>query len=48
MHRPDLCRTQMRLKLQDGTGYFSGHPISNHHMIIKGDWKEVIDEFFRG
>jgi len=38
----------MRLKLQDGTGYFSGHPISNHHMIIKGDWKEVIDEFFRG
>ena len=48
MHRPDLCRTQMRLKLLDGTAYFSGHPISNHHMIIKGDWKEVIDEFFKG
>lgn len=47
MHRPDLCRTQMRLKLQDGTSYFSSHPISNHHMIIKGDWKEVIDEFFK-
>lgn len=47
MHRPDLCRSQMRLKLLDGTEYFSSHPISNHHMIIKGNWKEVIDEFFK-
>ena len=46
MHRADLCRAQMRLKLLDGTGYFSSNPISNHHMIVKGDWKEVIDEFF--
>ena len=47
MHRDDLCRTQMKLKLEDGTGYFSSSPIGNHHMIVKGDWKEYIDEFFR-
>lgn len=46
MHRKDLCRSQMRLHLEDGTGYFSSHPISNHHIICKGDWKEVIDEYF--
>lgn len=46
MHKSDLCRSQMRLHLTDGTGYFSSRPISNHHIICKGDWKEVIDEYF--
>lgn len=47
MHKPDLCRSQMKLHLLDGTGYFSSAPISNHHIIVKGDHKEVIDEFFK-
>lgn len=47
MHRADLCRSQMRLRLEDGTEYFSERPISNHHIICKGDWKAVIDEYFR-
>ncbi len=47
MHRSDLCRSQMRLHLIDGTEYFSNGPISNHHIICKGDWKEVIDEYFK-
>ena len=46
MHRPDLCRAQMRLTLEDGCEYFAKRPISNHHIICKGDFKEVIDEFF--
>ena len=46
MHRNDLCRTQLKLKMEDGTGYFSKRPISNHHIICKGDYKEVIDAFF--
>lgn len=46
MHRNDLCRTQMKLKMEDGTDYFSNRPISNHHIICKGDYKEVIDAFF--
>lgn len=46
MHRSDLCRSQMKLYLEDGTDYFLKNPISNHHIICKGDWKEVIDEFF--
>lgn len=47
MHKADLCRAQMKLHLLDGTGYFSNGPICNHHVIIKGDHKEVIDEFFK-
>lgn len=45
-HRGDLCRTQMRLKMIDGVDYFARGPISNHHMIVKGNWVEEIDEFF--
>lgn len=47
MHKSDLCRTQMRLRLEKGTEYFSTGPISNHHIICKGDWAAVINEFFR-
>ena len=47
MHKSDLCRAQMRLHLVDGTEYFSNRPICNHHLILKGDWKDVIDEFFK-
>jgi len=45
-HREDLCRTQMRLKMLDGVDYFAHGPISNHHMIVKGDWVDEINEFF--
>lgn len=47
MHRDNLCRSQMRLYLPEGTDYFVRSPISNHHIVCKGDWQEVIDEFFR-
>ena len=47
MHRDNLCRSQMKLHMTDGTAYFTDSPISSHHMICKGDWKEVIDEYFR-
>ncbi len=46
LHRDDLCRTQMRIKFNDGIDYFLKNPISNHHLICKGAWKEVIEEFF--
>lgn len=46
LHRQDLCRTQMRLKLKDGTDYFAHSPISNHHLICRGSWAELINEYF--
>lgn len=47
MHRETLCRSQMRLRMEEGTDYFLKNPISNHHIICKGDWKVVIDEYFK-
>lgn len=47
LHRPDLCRSQMRLRLDHGTAYFEKGPISNHHLICKGDWSSEIAEFFK-
>ena len=47
LHRSDLCRSQMRLHLDHGTDYFENGPISNHHLICKGDWTKEIAEFFK-
>ena len=46
LHRPDLCRTQLRIGLPEGTEYFLKAPISNHQMICKGHWSKRIREFF--
>ena len=46
LHRPDLCRTQLRIRLPEGTEYFLKAPISNHQMICKGHWSKRIREFF--
>lgn len=39
--KPDLCRTQVVLHLDD-VSYFLTNPIGNHHVILPGHWKSVI------
>lgn len=46
LHREDLCRTQMHIHFKENVNYFLKHPISNHHLICCGSWKEVVEEFF--
>ena len=42
---PDLCRTQLMLRLsQEATRYFLTNPIGNHHIILQGHHKAVLDE----
>ncbi len=44
----NLCRTQVRIHLDEQTlDYFLTESIGNHHMIINGDWVELIDEFYK-
>lgn len=47
LHRDDLCRTQLHIRLPQGTDYFVTAPISNHHMICRGHWADVVEEFFK-
>ena len=42
----NLCRTQVRLKLEEPVTYFLRRSIGNHHLIVKGDHSELIKEFF--
>lgn len=43
---PDLCRTQQIIQLKDkeAAKYFMTNPIGNHHIIIQGHYKAVLDE----
>lgn len=43
---PDLCRTQQVIQLndKDAAKYFLTKPIGNHHIIMQGNYKAVLDE----
>lgn len=47
----DLCRTQARIRLNadsgNPAGYFLHEPIGNHHIIICGHHKDLINSFFQ-
>lgn len=42
-----LCRTQVRLQLQESTGYFLHASLANHHVLVRGDYSELVDDFMR-
>ena len=45
--KPDLCRTQQIIRLDDPTlltSYFLKNPIGNHHIIMPGHQRELIEE----
>lgn len=47
-NEPNLCRTQQVIKLNDNqaTQYFLNRPIGNHHIIVPGHRKQLLDELF--
>ena len=46
---PELCRTQFLLRFDDArlTRYFLTNPIGNHHVILKGRHKALLDEMMK-
>ena len=46
---PDLCRTQQVIRLcrPSVASYFLTDPIGNHHIILPGHHKELIEEILR-
>lgn len=47
-YEDNLCRTQVVLRLSpDDARYFLTDPIGNHHIILPGHCKALIDEFLR-
>ena len=45
----NLCRTQQVIQLSDKSKatYFLTNPIGNHHIILPGHCKELLEEFFK-
>ena len=43
----NLCRTQIRLKLDKSVSYFLTRSIGNHHLIVEGNYADLVEEFFK-
>lgn len=47
-HRPDLCRTQVLLRLPaEAARYFLNEPIGNHHIIFPGHLGGILEDLLR-
>lgn len=42
----NMCRTQIRVKLNSSSDYFLKNPLGNHHILIQGDYENALQEFF--
>lgn len=44
----NLCRTQIRISMpEEDMNYFLTRSIGNHHIIVTGDYEELVREFYR-
>ncbi|MDL2213402.1 fucose isomerase [Bacteroides sp. OttesenSCG-928-E20] len=43
----DMCRTQVRIRLDSPADYFLKSPLGNHHIMIQGNHVDVINEFLQ-
>lgn len=46
LDNPSMCRTQVRLKLDESVEYFLNNPLGNHHIILLGDHTSTLRRFF--
>jgi len=47
LNSENLCRTQIRFRINEGVKYFLQNSLGNHHLICKGDYSEIVREFFK-
>jgi len=46
-HYGHFCRTQAQFTLEEPVSYFLKAPIGNHHIILWGDYVEVLEQLFK-
>ena len=44
---PNMCRTQLHLRLDESLDYFLERSIGNHHVIVRGDHKQRLESVLR-
>lgn len=43
----NMCRTQVRVKLNTSAEYFLKNPLANHHILLHGNYEIMLDEFLQ-
>lgn len=43
----NMCRTQVRIKLNTPADYFLKNPLGNHHIMLHGNYEITLDEFLQ-
>ena len=43
----NMCRTQVRIKMDTPAEYFLKNPLGNHHILIQGNYEILLDEFLQ-
>lgn len=43
----NLCRTQIRVKMNTSADYFLRNPLGNHHIVVQGNHEEAINDFLQ-
>ena len=42
----NMCRTQVRIRMNTPAEYFLKNPLGNHHILIHGNYEDALNEFF--
>lgn len=43
----NMCRTQVRIKMNTPAEYFLKNPLGNHHIMLHGNYEIMLDEFLQ-
>lgn len=43
----NMCRTQVRVRLNSPADYFLKTPLGNHHILLHGNYETIFNEFFQ-
>ncbi len=46
LDNPSMCRTQIRLEVDEDVKYFLTRPLGNHHVVLLGNHVEELKKFF--
>ena len=43
----NMCRTQVRIKMNPPAEYFLKNPLGNHHILLHGNYEQMLNEFLQ-
>ena len=47
LNEDNLCRTQIKVAIDNNIEYFLNRPYGNHHVVVYGDYVDAINDYMR-